>query len=67
MGGGLLVRGLYSSLSSEDSLLLIKLLPDLPFPLFGPGNVKCFHPEEQNNTPSGGLDHPVLRPREDEK
>ena len=62
-----MVQGHYSSLSSEDSLLLIKLLPDLPFPLFGPGNEKCFHHEEQNNTPSGGLNHLVLRPREGEK
>ena len=30
----------YSSLSSEDSLLLIKLLPDLEFPRFGPRKIK---------------------------
>ena len=46
-GDGLV--GPYSSLSSEDSLLLIKLLPDLPFPLFGPENIKCFYPEQEKN------------------
>jgi len=30
---------IYSSLSSEDSLLLIRLLPVRVFPLFGPGTV----------------------------
>ena len=45
MGDGLVVLGPHSSLSSEDSLLLIKLLPDPPFPLFGPESIKCFHPE----------------------